>query len=146
MAYSWEEKTLQELEGDDWGEPTLGSYVETTCHAIRRKRLCDLTVEELRLAIGQEMGLKFLLPVAIARLQSEPLAAGDFYPGDLLVKVLQVSPEVWRSSPPLLGLHREVEALNPAALAAADQMDDFWQDCYLAELREAFTAFGGNSD
>jgi hypothetical protein len=146
VNYSREEKTLEELEGDNWGDPTYGSHVVMTCHAIRRKRVCDLTVEELRLAIGQEMGLAFLLPAAVSHLQREPLAAGDFFPGDLLVKVLRVRPAIWQSSPPLKGPRADVIALETGALAAAAQMDDFWKDSYLAELRDAFAAFGENSD
>jgi hypothetical protein len=32
-------KCLQELEHDDWGEPTFSSHLVTTCHRLRRKPL-----------------------------------------------------------------------------------------------------------
>jgi hypothetical protein len=141
VNYSWEKKTLQELEGNDWGEPTYGSHVVTTCHAIRRKRVCDLTVEELRIAIGQEMGLKFLLPVAVRHLLKEPLAGGDFYPGDLLVKVLRVRSAIWRESPPLQALKSELRDMEAEIFAAAHQMDDLWKEFYSDELLSAVAAF-----
>lgn len=34
--------------------------------------------------IGQNIGLPWLLPLAIARLEEDPWASGDLYPGDLL--------------------------------------------------------------
>ena len=89
-------KTLQELENDDWGESTFNSYLVTTVHALRRKPLNEFTVEDLRLMISQEVGLAHLVPLAIEQLAENPLAAGDFYRGDLLLSVLGVQLEFWR--------------------------------------------------
>ena len=86
-----QDRTLEELEGDTWGRPPFSSYVVTTCHEIRRKPLREITDEELRLAIGQDMGSRFLLPLAIERLSSNPLASGDFYEGALLHNVLRAT-------------------------------------------------------
>ncbi len=49
--------------------------------------------------IGQEIGLPHLLPVAIERLKGQPLAEGDYYPGDLLCSVLRIGATYWRSNP-----------------------------------------------
>jgi hypothetical protein len=49
-----------------------------------------LTVEDLRILLGQNVGVAILSPIAIDRLESDPLAEGDFYPGDLLVAALQL--------------------------------------------------------
>jgi hypothetical protein len=49
----------------------------------------DLTDEELRLAIGQQMSVRILVPVAIDRLEANPLASGDMYCGALLEHVLK---------------------------------------------------------
>ena len=51
--------------------------------------------------IGQNIGLDYLMPIAIEQLQRNPLAAGDFYPGDLLEKVLQVQADFWLTHPDL---------------------------------------------
>jgi hypothetical protein len=50
-----------------------------------------LTDEDLRLAIGQDVGTGFLLPLAIERLRANPLASGDMYEGDLLNNVLRAA-------------------------------------------------------
>src|ERR1700722_18461483 len=59
------DRTLEQLEVEKWGRPPFPSNVVTTCHAMRCKPLRDLTDEELRLAIGQKMGLRFLMPLAV---------------------------------------------------------------------------------
>ena len=48
--------------------------------------------------IGQDIGLEYLVPLALERLQAEPYAEGDFYPGDLLVDVLHSDAQFWRRS------------------------------------------------
>jgi CDI immunity proteins len=83
-------KTLQELEEQDWGEPPFPSYLVRTCHALRRKPLRDFTVEDLRIMIGQNFSLNYLIPLAIEQLRRDPLVAGDYYPGDLLGAVLNL--------------------------------------------------------
>jgi hypothetical protein len=47
--------------------------------------------------IGQQIGLRELVPLALARLRSDPLAAGDHYPGDLLASLLRVDADFWES-------------------------------------------------
>ncbi len=95
-------KSLQELEHDDWGEPTYDSHLVKTCHELRRKPLIEFTVEDLRLMIGQAIGLAFLVPIALDRLEKEPLAEGDYYPGDLLTMVLKINEQFWVSNRDLL--------------------------------------------
>ena len=87
--------TLQELEMDNWGEVTFPSYLVQTCHALRSKPLRDFTIEDLRIMIGQNIGLEYLVPLAIVHLQHDPFVAGDFYPGDLLHNVLTVESSFW---------------------------------------------------
>ena len=101
-------RSLQNLDGQDWGEAKFPSYLVRTCHALRRKPLRDFTVEDLRIMIGQNFSLEYLVPLAIERLQRDPLAAGDFYPGDLLGSVLKVKSSFWQRRP---DLRQAVEAL-----------------------------------
>jgi hypothetical protein len=92
-------KTLDELEGVAWGEPTYNSYLVSTCHRLRTKPVDEFTVEDLRIMIGQQTGLPHLIPGAVVVLEGQPLAEGDYYPGDLLFSVigaadwLQLHPE-----------------------------------------------------
>ena len=48
--------------------------------------------------IGQQIGLKYLIPLAIEVLTADLFAEGDYYPGDLLQFVLKVDPDFWRKN------------------------------------------------
>lgn len=45
--------------------------------------------------IGQEIGLYFLMPLAIETLTDNLFAEGDYYEGDLLKSVLDVDTKFW---------------------------------------------------
>lgn len=92
-------KSLQDLDGRDWGEPDYTSHLVTMCYRLRKKRLRDFTTEDLRIMIGQKMSLEYLMPLAVERLQADPLAEGDYYPGDLLKAVVTVARNYWEANP-----------------------------------------------
>ena len=123
-------RTLDDLDPPAWGEPTLDSHLVTTCHRLRRKPLGEYSVEDLRIMIGQRIGLDWLVPLALEVLEREPLAAGDFYPGDLLGSVLRIGSEFWS---------REVEWCSRTR-AVLDRIPAIPE-----ELREAVAAFRANA-
>jgi CDI immunity proteins len=134
-------RPLEELEGISWGEPTYSSYVVVTYHRIRKKRLFDLTNEELRLGISQQMSLPYLLPIALERLSKDPFVAGDFYPGDLMASVLRVPNEA------LIGRPEWVVAIKRIAaefFAVSSQQDGSWRETILPILSEAQARFTEN--
>jgi hypothetical protein len=88
--------TLDQLESVEWGPPTYDSYLVRTCHRLRTKPIGEFSVEDLRIMIGQQIGLLFLVPLALEKLAEDPLADGDFYPGDLLNSLLRANPDFWR--------------------------------------------------
>jgi len=108
-------RTLQELDGEDWGEPAYNSYLVSTVHRLRRKPLEGFTIEDLRIMIGQNIGLAYLVPLAIEKLRDNPLAEGDYYPGDLLKSVLGIESLFWKTHPDLYGAVESLldKALNP---------------------------------
>jgi hypothetical protein len=57
----------------------------------------QLSVEDLRLLIGRDQSLSRYVPQAIDLLEENPLAEGDYYPGDLLHAVLDVDVNYWRA-------------------------------------------------
>lgn len=92
-------KSLEELEGNFWGDPAPGSTrLVQNCHAFRKIHLSALSIEEMRILIGQNIGLEFLIPMAIQELQGNVLAAGDFYEGDLLLAVLNSDRGFWKGN------------------------------------------------
>lgn len=91
--------TLEDLDGERWGEPSFDSYVVRTCHALRRKPINTLTDEELRLAVGQGIGLEWLVPLMLWRLEKDPFRSGDFYEGDMLESLARVPATYWEAHP-----------------------------------------------
>jgi hypothetical protein len=117
------QKSLQELEEDDCGELPYDSYLVTTVHRLRRKPLAELSVEDLRIVIGQGIGLPFLIPLAVERLEEEPLAAGDFCLGDLLQAVLRAGEGFWANHPDSFQRVRKVVSRVKDLLPSLDEID-----------------------
>ena len=88
-------KTLEQLETDYWEEPSFDSHLVKACHELRKKALKDFSIEDLRILIGQQFSLKYLIPLAINELEKNILAEGDLYAGDLLFAVLRVDHNYW---------------------------------------------------
>lgn len=94
--------SLDELDGQRWPEPTSdATYLVKAVHALRARPIGSLTVEELRRLIGQNVGVPFLLPLALEILRdtAPAQAEGGFYDDDLLSAVLAVDPATWTRSP-----------------------------------------------
>ena len=87
--------TLDELEGVV-AAPTYDSYLTGNCYRLRKKPIGEFSVEDLRIMIGQNIGLFFLVPIALDVLEREPLAQGDFYSGDLLCALVRADYGYWR--------------------------------------------------
>lgn len=98
---NWLHKSLENLEKDIWPapDPDDDSYLVNTCHRLRNKQLKDFDIEDLRIMIGQSIGLRYLIPIALEKLNNDILAEGDFYEGDLLTAVLQSDANYWRTHP-----------------------------------------------
>jgi hypothetical protein len=79
--------------------------------------LAHLGAAELRLLVAHGRGLRWVLPVALERLEREPFARGDHAPGDLLSAVLMVDAAEWDARP---ALRARLAAL---VAAARDQVD-----------------------
>ena len=90
------DRSLEQIEDDRWGPPPEeASHLVTTVHALRERPVRTLGVEELRLLLGQGEGVDVLVPLALAQLRENPLAEGDYYPGDLLAAVLTLPEASW---------------------------------------------------
>ncbi|SMR71696.1 hypothetical protein SAMN04488030_1026 [Aliiroseovarius halocynthiae] len=90
-------KTLEEIDGQRWGTPCCASYIEATCASLRKKPIGQFTTENLRMMISQDIGTDVLKPFALAVLQDDPMAEGDYYPGDLL----EAAAKRWPDDPEL---------------------------------------------
>jgi len=105
------ELSLEELEGDRWPDPPADATgLVKAVHRLRRRPIGSLAAHELRRLIGQDVGLQWLLPLAIEILrETAPEEAEEgFYDDDLLSAVLTRDPEVWAAAPEMA---REVKKI-----------------------------------
>jgi hypothetical protein len=107
------EKTIEQLEGEQWGEPTYDSYVVKTSHSLRTKPLGTLSDEEIRLALSQDNGVRWVLPLAVTKLRENPMCEGIHYPGDLMAAALRLPKTAWDRFPEV---RTELQALAERAL------------------------------
>ncbi|MFG2464320.1 contact-dependent growth inhibition system immunity protein [Streptomyces canus] len=102
-------KSLEQLDGERWGDPPGdATSLVRTVHEWRRRPIGTLEPDELARLIGQDVGLPWLLPLAVEILREEALKqpAGGFIDGDLLYAVVTRNSEFWGAHP---GLARELK-------------------------------------
>jgi hypothetical protein len=131
-------KSLQQLEGQNWGEPTYDSFLVTECHRLRRVPLREFTPEHLRMMIGQQIGLPYLLPLAFELLCVDPFTAGDYYEGDLLAMVLRIDASFWHEHPQF---YREAAAIADRAFSLLSTLDENDRRTARESLAEAYDVF-----
>jgi hypothetical protein len=94
-------KSIEQLENDYWKATGLPTGLVERCHRFRKIPIGDLTPEQLRTLIGQQIGLKHLVPLALSILSQDILTEGDYYKGDVLASVLNVDISFWEKNPAL---------------------------------------------
>ena len=103
LENNWKYKSLFNLEKTH----LVGTSEEVSpclvkrCYELIKLPLNEYTIEDLRLMIGQEFGLLYLIPLAVEKLNDNLFAEGDMYEGDLLANVLRVPFAFWKQNPDL---------------------------------------------
>jgi hypothetical protein len=93
-------QTLEQLEGNNWGEPgTAPTPMVARCLRLRRVPIHALGRSDLRLLISQKIGLKHIVPEALKSVSEDAMLQAEFYPGDLLVALLSVDSDYWSRNP-----------------------------------------------
>lgn len=95
LENNWRQKTLENLEKISLEKPNYDSYLVMRCFELYKVPLEDFTTEDLRIMIGQQIGLDYLIPLAIDTLKQDLFAEGDYYEGDLLKNILEVDTTFW---------------------------------------------------
>ena len=92
-------QTLEQLEDDVWPEPDVHTSLIDTCHRLRRVPIDSLAPGEIRLLLGQRIGVRHLVPRALNFLDADPLTDASYFPGDLLTSVLRADENRFRGFP-----------------------------------------------
>lgn len=96
LENNWRQKSLKNLEHRDMGEPST-EYPSLVNKVLKLRKipLNQFSVEDLRLMIGQNEGLPYLIQLSLDVLKEDLFAEGDFYPSDLLQNILKVPALFW---------------------------------------------------
>ncbi|MDR3404345.1 MAG: contact-dependent growth inhibition system immunity protein [Chthoniobacter sp.] len=116
-------KTLEQLDGQVWGEPEWQSHLVLECHRLRRVPLGEFTPADLRILIGQSMDLEFLVPLAFQALAHDPLLDAEYYAGDLLSALLRSDTAFWTVHPDLRAELASIAEEGKLRFEALDECD-----------------------
>lgn len=94
-----EEKTLAQLEPDDWGACSSESEINQRLFRLRDKPLKLLDPGDLRVAIHFGVGMDYVMPLALDLLWHDPWLDSGNYAGDLLGAVLRGNAEFYAKRP-----------------------------------------------
>ncbi len=99
LENNWRQKSIENLEKDFWGPtPKDSTPLVDKVHRLRTIQIEKIEPKDVRLLIGQNVGLRFLIPVALDILSDDIFIDTDFYNGDLLQNVLQVDKNFWNEN------------------------------------------------
>lgn len=91
-------KTIEELENDFWKSPDFfPTKLVERVYALRKKKIINLDFEDMRLLASQNVGLDYIIPIIIDKLNSDPLFEAFSFPGDLLSTVIDVDENYWKN-------------------------------------------------
>ncbi|MFI8213668.1 contact-dependent growth inhibition system immunity protein [Streptomyces werraensis] len=95
-------QSLERLEGQRWPEPREdATSLVRAVHELRRRPVGHLRSDELARLITQDVGLPWLLPLAVRILRdtAPSQVAGGWYDDDLLYAVVTRKTQVWETVP-----------------------------------------------
>src|SRR5580658_6464547 len=98
LENNWQFKTIENLEKNKWPHHDFDSFLVKRTQELRKIPLNEFTTEDLCIMIGQQIGLEYLIPLALETLKEDIWAEGDFFEGDLLKNVLAVSTDFWHNN------------------------------------------------
>lgn len=82
--------SIEEYENDYWKDIDYPTALVKRVYEIRKKPLVDLTESDLRIAVIQNVGLELVVPLVLETLKKDILIEADYYPGDLLLALLEL--------------------------------------------------------
>jgi hypothetical protein len=128
------DKTIKQLTRLDLSSDSWDSELINKIEKYINQPLKSLDTEALRLLIGQNIGLDFLIPMAVEKLKDNILAEGDYYPGDLVKNVLDSDKGFWIRHK---DYHAKIVGLYNENLALLESDNSYRQ------IRKSFDLFKG---
>jgi hypothetical protein len=92
-------KSISQIQGWIWNQaiPNIedSSYEECNFYRLHKIPINKYKTEDIYFMIEQETCLDFLVPMALNILNDNILIKAEDYSGDLLIRILRLSPEFW---------------------------------------------------
>jgi hypothetical protein len=99
LENNWKQKSIENLEKDHWGVvPSGATPLITKVYHLRTIQIEKLELKDIRLLIGQGIGLEYLVPVAFENLKQDLYLDSELFEGDLLRQVLRIKEDFWRDN------------------------------------------------
>jgi CDI immunity proteins len=93
---NWRQQSIETLENHYWGDAaTAPTNLVKRCIELTKVSVDNFTPGDLRVMIGQNFGLQYLIPLAIEKLQDNIFIYAELYEGDLLENVLKIDTSFW---------------------------------------------------
>lgn len=106
-------KSIEQLEDHVWSQNgDFPSGLVERCFNYRKVPIGSLTNEQLRTLLAQRIGITYILPIVIAKLEKNPLCGGNLYEGDLLESTMRVEVALWKGRPDLYFRYRKIIEKN----------------------------------
>ena len=117
------DNSLEKLLGKWKGEIPRENYsssIQIRTYKLYFKKIKDFEADDVRFIIGQEIGLKYLVPIALEYLERDILFEALYYEGDMLKVVLLLPKEFWKKNLKLYGKVYECLLSNKDRLDTLD--------------------------
>jgi contact-dependent growth inhibition (CDI) system CdiI-like immunity protein len=93
-------KSLQDIENVDEGDPSTGdSSLVERCLTLRRVPVGALAPADLRVLLGQKIGVPTLALIALPLVEADPFLTAELYPGDLMLALIRADENYWHDVP-----------------------------------------------
>ena len=112
--------SIEEIENEYWVEYEYETGLIAKCYELRKKKIKELTVGNIRMLLGQNIGNAILIPLAIEILKDNILVEGDFFPGDLLLNTINSDKDYWIKNNDNFTEIKEILEINKDILDKAD--------------------------
>jgi hypothetical protein len=115
--------TIESLENDYWVSPSIfPTELVKKVFLLRKKNLSDLDSNDLRILISQNVGLKYVVSIAIKKLEENILEEAFYYPGDLLAALLNIDTNYWKEN----GIEKNnlISLLQKSKPSLSEEFDD----------------------
>jgi len=94
VSGNWTFRAIEKQLGVGQEDRSPTESLEIWYESVRDRRISDFDIEDVCRACRQELYAEYVVPVAIERLQANPLA-GEKYDGELLVALNSIPRDFW---------------------------------------------------